>query len=157
MMQRIFDLPRWLLAGFSLSLLIFLMMYSLIQGFEYQRKLTAHLQNPTVQPQYEISLGFLKIDRVEDIKITGHDSQHHYRLIRERSMPIQAGEVYSFIGTIKKSGSIKIKRMQHHPYRLYKYLISGSAIIVVLFLIIKNVRIQKKGKYLRLINWSNLS
>jgi len=126
------------------------MIYSTLIGSKIQRELTILFDNPTIQPYTEITLGFIKIDRVNDEEIIGHDSQREYHLIRGTSMHIQKGETYSFVGTIMKSGRIKIKRIQHHPYRLYKYLISGSAILLVIYLIFRNIRIQKKGKYLTL-------
>ena len=156
MLQRILELPRWILAGLSSILLIFLMIYSNLQGSKFQNELTYILKNPIDQQQHEINLGFLKIDKVDANDIFGHDFQRVYHLINESSIRIREGETYSIIGTTMSSGKIKIQKVQLHPYRFYKYLISGSAILLLLYLIFKNIRIQKRGIYLTLIQENDL-
>jgi hypothetical protein len=145
MINWILDLPRWIIAGLSSFLLIVLMIFSSLEGSKLQNELTNRLNNPTNYKQREIRLGFLKIDKVSDYEIIAHDSHRYYHLISEFSTHIREGETYSFIGSILKSGKINIQKMQHHPYRFYKYIISGSAIFIVLFLIFKNIRIRKNG------------
>ena len=152
MINRVFGLPRWLLAGFSSLTLILLMVYSALEGSKLNHERTKIFSNPLEHLQEEIRLRFLKIDEVNGYEITGHDSQRKYQLTSDPSLNIRKGETYSFIGMITTSGKIRIKEIQHHPYRLYKYLLSSSAILIVLYLIIKNIRIQKKGQYLTLIN-----
>ncbi len=155
MINRVFGLPRWLLAGFSSLTLILLMVYSALEGSKLNHERTKIFINPLEHLQEEIRLGFLKIDEVNGYEITGHDSQRKYQLTSDPSLNIRKGETYSFIGMITASGKIRIKEIQHHPYRLYKYLLSSSAILIVLYLIIKNIRIQKKGHYLTFINEDN--
>ena len=152
MIKRVFCLPRWLLAGFSSLTLILLMVYCVLEGSKLNHERTKILSNPLEHLQEEIRLGFLKIGEVNGYEIMGHDSQRKYQLTSDPSMNIRKGETYSFIGMITASGKIRIKEIQHHPHRLYKYLLSSSAILIVLYLIIKNIRIQKKGRYLTLIN-----
>ncbi len=155
MIKHVFSLPRWLLAGFSSLALILLMIYSALEGSKLNHERTKIFINPLEHLQEEIRLGFLKIDEVNGYEITGHDSQRKYQLTSDPSLNIRKGETYSFIGMITASGKIRIKEIQHHPYRLYKYLLSSSAILIVLYLIIINIRIQKKGHYLTLINEDN--
>lgn len=157
MIKRVFGLPRWLLAGFSSLTLILLMVYCALEGSKLNHEKIKILSNPLEHLQEEIRLGFLNIDEVNGYEITGHDSQRKYPLTSDPSMNIWKGETYSFIGMITASGKIRIKEIQHHPYRLYKYLLSSSAILIVLYLIIKNIRIQEKGRYLTLINEDELN
>lgn len=152
MLEQIVNIPRWILAGLSSFVLIILMAYSAIEGSKLENEKINLLNHPLEHLQEKIRLGFLKIDEVNDYEITGHDSQRKYQLTSDPSMNIRKGETYSFIGMITASGKIRVKEIQHHPYRLHKYLLSSSAILIVLYLIIKNIRIQKKGRYLTLIN-----
>jgi hypothetical protein len=145
MFDKIFNLPRWLLAGLSSSVLIVLIIFSTLQGSKSENDRLNQLNHPKRHLNEEISLGFLKISKVNRYEISGRDSQRQYQLISNPSMNIREGDTYSFTGMITASGKIRLTEMQHHPHRLYKYLISGSAFLFVFNLIIKNIRIQKKG------------
>jgi hypothetical protein len=134
MLERIVNIPRWILAGLSSSALIILMAYSAIEGSKLENEKINLLNHPLEHLQEEIRLGFLKIGEVNGYEITGHDSQRKYQLTSDPSMNIRKGETYSFIGMITASGKIRI------------------AILIVLYLIIKNIRIQEKGRYLTVIN-----
>ena len=145
MFEKLFNLPRWLLAGLSSSVLIVLIIFSTVQGSKSENERLSLLNHPDRHLNEEIRLGFLKITKVDRYEILGRDSQRQYQLIGNPSMNIHEGETYSFTGMITASGKIRLTEMQHHPHRLYKYLISGSALLIVLNLVIKNIRMQKKG------------
>ena len=145
MFDKFFNLPRWLLAGLSSSVLTALMILSFMQGSKLENDRLNLLIHPNSHLNEEIRLGFLKIDKVDRSEISGRDSQRQYQLISNPAMNIREGDTYSFTGMITASGKIRLTEIQHHPHRFYKYLISGSAILIALNLIIKNIRIQKKG------------
>lgn len=145
MFNKLLTLPRWLLAGLSSSLLAALIIFSFIRGSKSENDKTYLLNHPTSHLNEEIRLGFLKIDKVNHYEISCRDSQRQYRLISNPTMNILEGDTYSFTGLITASGKIRLTEMQHHPYRLIKYLLSALAIVIALILILKNIRIQKKG------------
>ena len=153
-MERIlnsfFALPGWLIATFSLIGTCLLMIYAAHLGNQsYEQKMN-HLKHPDRYTDQEICIGFVNIIQINDDEIIAIDSRSYRYIFQVNSdIKLNKGETYSFRGKITDSGNILVDIVQHHPYRKYKYLLSSLSLILVIFLIIKYIRIDSAGLYLR--------
>ena len=148
MFEKLFLLPRWVLLSVPLILMVILMKFCIVKAEESRGKMWHQINHPVLFENKEITFSFVRIDKVQGEKIRVLDNHRGYDLIGSPSLNIREGQTYSIIAIITKSDGIQIKEIQHHPRRVYKYLLSGTSLFVVLFLIVKNIRLQKKGFFL---------
>ena len=146
MLPTLNKLPGWMMASFSAIILIALMYYADSEGHSRYLMRINQIENATRHHDTPICIGYLKIISVQSdrvIAVDGHNYQ--YRLVTGKSVTLLKNEKYSVSGKVAQDGSIYLENVQHHPNRCLKYLISSLSLIIISYLIIRNIRISKEG------------
>ena len=121
--MNIFNWSRWKLLLFSASgLLILAFFVWQAESGNYEQKIL-QLQNPKKFQGTAICTGYIKIEKKYLKHIMGRDRHGNVYNFQVDPADILINERYSFKGTIAFDGKILVSSFQHHPYRVFKYLV----------------------------------
>jgi hypothetical protein len=143
--MNIFNWARWkLLLLSALGLLILaLSMWQSESAVSAEKRM--YLGNPQKFLGKEICASYIKIDETSPGSAVGRDKSGNVYRFQINSSDILVNERYSFKGTLKSDGMIQVSSFQYHPHRLLKYAFSALSLVIVLYLIIMHIRIERSS------------
>ncbi len=151
MLNRLFHLPGWILFLTAALVLLIMCTYSWQSQEMQYRRLLLQIKNPGKYAGEGVCVGFLKIRDKKDGVFEAQNHRGENFVLLSDTDAFQAGQTYSVTGKIQRNGAIAVADSQHHPYRRNKYLYSALSVFVVIFLLVRYVRIDPDRKGLKMI------
>jgi hypothetical protein len=148
--NKFFSLPGPYLIVMAFAGLAILMIYSALKGEQIYNNLHAQIANPNQYEFKTVCLSFIKIEDIDNSDAMAIDRRlNTYYLKIDESWGVKKSETYSLTGYIERSGRIKVTEIQANRHRNLKYLFSSLSFIIIIFLVVKYIRFDPKGIYLK--------
>ena len=151
MLDKFFKLPSWILIIISIFILISLAVYSWYHEKDEYKNTKDKISNYKDNAGEKILISYSKIIEINDQQILVKNRRGDiFTLYPVHS--VQKDEYYSFYGKIRKYGRVEIIQQYPHPKWQLKHLLSLLSIILVLYYIIKYIRLDKTSYMLYILD-----
>jgi len=152
-LNKFFSLSCFSINLVAITGLLLFMTYSGIKGEQIYQNRLRQMADPALDRDNTFCLSFVKIEDVDGDYARAIDRRNNtFNLQIENSQVMIKGGTYSLTGSITSTGKFKVMEVQFHRYRNLKYIFSSLSFLIVIFLIIKYFRLNKKGIYLIRMN-----